>query len=559
MSSNLSPPPVNRLLHPAMVLLRMRALECLAWVAILAIAVVLRLHQWHEVSAWYDEAAAWKTIQFSWSEMWQSIQQNVHPPVYYAILKLWADSFGDSPDSLRAFSVLCGVLTVGAVGLLVREAAAADTAPHGSRWSPLLAGALYAVNPMAIEQSQQARMYALGILFAALLGLGTLRVLKSPLRWSGWVLVILFGNLLPLTHYYGLFTALVAAIVVSAKMGMMWQETSVEVHNAAWARFVTALAITLPVWMFWGPVFWEQHSRVRADYWIPTFTWSEPLHFCAEWVSCPWIDGWGGFFIMQLFLVAIAGVVFIAKSPAPARWALAGFAITPPVLSTVYSSLVSRNLLQDRYWSFAHLFFIVGLVMAVEGLSQVWVRRGLAIGLIAWSLFWVVQTREHRDLMAEQWGLRGAGETLRIVRLPHESVLVASPFFHPCLQWSQGSPHRIFVPALGPVYSKDFPGEAILRKEEVLPLAATLEGDSRRLWVLADDNYSHSLESPATLPLPAEWHLMKTFKFFEGNRLPASLELREYVRRLPGDAAPPAPGRGGLRPNRVPPPTQANR
>ena len=557
MSFNLSTTPVKRLWQTAIEFGRIRALDCLAWGAILAIAVVLRLHQWHAVSAWYDEAASWKTVQFTWSEMFQSIQQNVHPPVYYVILKLWAEVFGYSPDSLRGFSVLCGVLTVGVVGLLVREATAAleatDTATYRARWSPLLAGALYAVNPMAIEQSQQARMYALGILFAALLGWGTLRVLRSPLKWSGWVLVILFGNLLPLTHYYGLFTALVAASAVSARMGAMWSETSVEDRNAAWTRFVTAIAVTLPVWLFWGPVFWRQHSRVRADYWIPTFTWSEPIHFCAEWVSGPWLDGWGGFFIKQLFVACLAGGVFIAKSPAPARWVLAGFAITPPVLSTLYS-LVSRNLLQDRYWSFAHLFFIVGLVIAGEGLSLVWVRRGLATGLMAWSLFWLGQSREHRDLMAEQWGLRGAGETLRIVRLPHEPVLVTSSFFHPSLQWSQGSPHRIYVPALGPVYSKDFPGEAILRKGEVLPLAATLEGDSCRLWVLADDNFSHSLENPATLPLPAEWHLMKTFKFFEGNRLPASLELREYVRWLPGDAAPPVPGRGGLRPNRVPPP-----
>ena len=65
-----------------------------AWGAILVLAVVLRVHQLHEVSAWYDEAASWKTIQFPWSEMFQSIRLNVHPPVYYVVVKLWAGVMG---------------------------------------------------------------------------------------------------------------------------------------------------------------------------------------------------------------------------------------------------------------------------------------------------------------------------------------------------------------------------------------------------------------------------------------------------------------------------------
>ncbi len=533
MSSNPSAPAVDSHSEASLATWRMMWPQWLAWGVVLALATILRMHRLHEVSAWYDEAAAWKTIQFSWSEMFQSIQLNVHPPVYYVILKLWAVVFGDSPDALRAFSIVCGVITVGLIGVLVREATDADSEPPRESWFPLLAAGLYALNPMAIEQAQQARMYTLGILFAGLLGWGTLRILKSPLQWSGWVIVILFGNLLPLTHYYGLFTSLVAAIVIGVRMAEVWQETSVEVRNAVWARFGTAILVTLPVWIIWGPVFYSQHARVQAAYWIPPFSasWSEPFLYGAEWVSSPWIRDWGQFASIQLFLLCVVVAVFIAKSPARVRWVIAGLAFAPPVLSTLYS-LASRNLLQGRYWSFAHLFFIVGIVVVVRGLSNVSVRRGLAAALIGWSLLWVVNDRGHRNLMAEQSGLRGVGETLRIVRLPGEPVLVASPFFHPSLQWSQNSTDRIYVPDSGGAYSH-FEGGAILRKEEFLSLAAPLASPAYRLWVLTDDHYSHSLEDPAKLPLPPGWKPGKTFKFFEGNRLPSSLELREYVRVWP--------------------------
>jgi mannosyltransferase len=536
MSSKLSATPVERYPVAWREFVETKWARGLAWGAIFVLAVVLRVHQLHEVSAWYDEAASWKTIQFSWPVMLQSIRQNVHPLLYYVVAKLWAGVFGYSPDSLRAFSVLCGVVTVGLIGLLVREAvttdADSDSAAPREPWFPLLASALYAINPMAIEQAQQARMYTLGILFAALLGLGTLRVWKSPLKWSGWVLVILFGNLLPLTHYYGFFTSLVAAVAIGVRMAALWREPTAEVRNAAWARFGTAIAVTLPVWLFWGPVFWAQHSRVQAAYWIQRFTWSEPINFTAEWVSSPWVHQWGSFFVKQLFVVCIVGAVFIAKSPARCRWVIAGFAFAPPLLSTLYS-LASRNLLQGRYWSFAHLFFIVGLVVAVQGLSHPLVRRGLATVLVVWSLLWVVEARKHRNLIAEQWGLRGAGETLRMVRFPGEPVLVASSYYHPSIQWYQGSPDQIYVPALGPYYGKSFPGEAILRKHEVLPLANTLKSHSRRLWIMVDRFHNPHFDKPGVFPLPPEWQLVKTFKYFEGNRLPSSLELREYHRQLP--------------------------
>ncbi len=499
-----------------------------AWAVVLLVALGLRVHRLHDVTAWYDEAAAWKTIQFSWSEMWQSIQQNVHPPIYYVLLKLWAGMWGETPVSLRGFSVLCGVLTVSVIGQIVREIARSGIETRRATWISLFAATLYAINPIAIEQAQQARMYTLGILFAALLGWGTLRVLMFPRCGRGWCLVIFAGNLLPLTHYYGLFTSLAAACLIAVRMAAVWNDSSIEFRNAVWAKFAIAIAITLPIWLYWGPVLWAQHSRVQADYWIPPFSWTEPVTYSAEWMSSPWIRDWGWLFSVQLCAASLIGAVLLVRSQSPSRGALLAFAVGPPVLSTLYS-LTSRNLLQGRYWSFAHLFFVLAVAIAVGQISAIWARRGVAAVLVGWSLFWVIQDRTHRDLIAFQSGLRGVGDVLRIVTLPHETVLVASPFFHPSVQWSLGLPNRIYVPDSGAPYTH-FQGGAILRKREMLSVAETLRGNARRMWVVVDDSLSHTLEDPAKLQLPREWQLVKTFKFFEGNRLPGSLEIREYVR-----------------------------
>jgi len=89
-----------------------------------------RAQQLDELSYLFDESFTWKTISFPWSELLERVGRDNQPPLYYALLQLWAGVWGDSLVALRSFSVLCGMLTVAGVYLFVREAYAGLPLAH---------------------------------------------------------------------------------------------------------------------------------------------------------------------------------------------------------------------------------------------------------------------------------------------------------------------------------------------------------------------------------------------------------------------------------------------
>src|SRR5258708_1873570 len=90
--------------------------------ALLAAAAVLRTNQLGAISFWFDESMSWKYTTFSIEEIVERLAGDVHPPLYFLLLKGWTAMWGESAVALRSMSVLCGVLTVLGSYLFVREA-----------------------------------------------------------------------------------------------------------------------------------------------------------------------------------------------------------------------------------------------------------------------------------------------------------------------------------------------------------------------------------------------------------------------------------------------------
>jgi mannosyltransferase len=131
---------------------------------IVVLALLLRCHQLEEVSYWFDESFCWKMSTFSWSEQWERVALDNHPPLYFYLLKGWVCVFGDSPLATRGLSVLCGALTIVGGYCLVSELERErrPDRPQAGQIAGLLTAAGLALAPMQIEWSQQLRMYSLG-------------------------------------------------------------------------------------------------------------------------------------------------------------------------------------------------------------------------------------------------------------------------------------------------------------------------------------------------------------------------------------------------------------
>ncbi|MCG2685796.1 glycosyltransferase family 39 protein, partial [Candidatus Parcubacteria bacterium] len=103
---------------------------------------------------WYDEAFSALLVRRDWGEMLALITQDLHPPLYYIGLKLWAGIFGYADSALRFFSAVLGVLLVFIVYRFTIKL-------FKNRAKALMASFIFAINPFFIQYSQETRPYAL--------------------------------------------------------------------------------------------------------------------------------------------------------------------------------------------------------------------------------------------------------------------------------------------------------------------------------------------------------------------------------------------------------------
>jgi uncharacterized membrane protein len=122
-----------------------------------------------------------------------------HPPLYYILVRLWAQIFGDSPSTLRRLSALFSLLVIPAFYWLCLELF--DSSRVG-----YVGISLVAVSPLHILFAQEARQYSLWTVICILSSAALLRAIRRETFWS-W---LVYSIILCLGFYTHLLTGLVA-------------------------------------------------------------------------------------------------------------------------------------------------------------------------------------------------------------------------------------------------------------------------------------------------------------------------------------------------------------
>jgi uncharacterized membrane protein len=158
-------------------------------------------------SLWTDEIVSLMitdpTLPFR--QFWDRVLADTHPPIYYLVLRWSSLAFGQSEIVARAPSVLFGVLTVCAAGIL----------PSGSlsRSSRVALPLILAVSPGAVWYAREARSYSLLLLLSTLITVACIRLLRcmphedDDARRALTVLTVA-ALLASFTHYFGFLLAM---------------------------------------------------------------------------------------------------------------------------------------------------------------------------------------------------------------------------------------------------------------------------------------------------------------------------------------------------------------
>jgi hypothetical protein len=207
--------------------------------------VVLRMYGMYGRSMWFDESISWRIIQFPLGEIIQRIALDIHVPLFFLLLRAWAAVFGESIIALRSFSLAFSAVAMLGVYLLTVEAMAmAHERPHPvplsqrargdgdcarSRWTGLVATALFAVSLFQVHSAWQIRMYSLGTALAMFSSWLLVRAVTArPARGLPWMLYMLVALLFAYTHYAALFSLAAQFLFALIYLSMARDGASVE-------------------------------------------------------------------------------------------------------------------------------------------------------------------------------------------------------------------------------------------------------------------------------------------------------------------------------------------
>ena len=373
------------------------------WLIILPAAI---LRVWHAGLSlpWYDEAFTTVIIRQPMDQMWAAILSDVHPPLFYLLLRAWSWIGGTGIGWLRLFSAACSILALIQFWDLLEELGL-------PRRAALIALGIMAIMPANRWYGQEARMYAL----LSLLVILQLRALLTR-RWGMLGLV----NILALyTHTYALFytgaLGIMGLMIALKRPRAIYRHGDGELSGTDLPAVLLAFGLPLLAWLPWAWVLASQMATISAAYWIPPVTVGSVLAAVQDILIT-------GILANRLkpvgFLCLMLGLLLITIQGLRRRWFGWIWMACAPVLMAVSVSLLWRSVILSRAMIgiIPPLAALAGLTLAAINRPRAWWIAALLLWPLALSAFY-------------QFGYSEAGMA-KLSTPPYQMMALSEPLIH---------------------------------------------------------------------------------------------------------------------------------
>ncbi|MCE5197034.1 MAG: glycosyltransferase family 39 protein, partial [Negativicutes bacterium] len=201
---------------------------------------------------WFDETFSVSLASHSFREIWSITANDVHPPLYYWMLRVLSLIFGKNILIYRLFSML-GIASFASLGYThIRN----DLGEKAGITFSFLAFFL----PVMCIYANEIRMYSWTMVFVTLAFIYAYRILKTGTK-TYWCLFTLFSLASAYTHYYGLLAVgmINAALFVYLCLGKQINQLKL---------FLIAASIQILLYLPWLFILIKQLHGLSAGFWI---------------------------------------------------------------------------------------------------------------------------------------------------------------------------------------------------------------------------------------------------------------------------------------------------
>jgi Dolichyl-phosphate-mannose-protein mannosyltransferase len=188
-------------------------------------------------SIWLDEAISITQAKLPFNEMLARLAaEDVHPPLHHAVLWMVVRLLGTGELAVRIPSIVAGTLLIPTLYGAGRDLY--------DRRVGVVAAALGTVAPIAIWYSQEARMYAIFMLFSLIAVWAQVRALRTG-RPGPWILYALATAAMIWTQYFALLQVVVQQAAFAAAFWRRGGRENSRRLGLAWAFSTLAVLVIL--------------------------------------------------------------------------------------------------------------------------------------------------------------------------------------------------------------------------------------------------------------------------------------------------------------------------
>lgn len=410
--------------------------------------------------AWLDRKSLWLDEVFTLDHSLASIPQiaeggDPHPPLYYFAMHYWL-ALGQNEFILRLPSAILGALSIGLMYILGRRWA--------GEWVGIAAAILFAIAPIHVWFSQEARMYAATCAFG-LVAVWALSEAMTNRRWSAWIIWIL-ATVVGLYLSYSTLALLVGELVLLLPASRF--------VNVSARRVLPVVPAMVAIVLLYAP--WLQKPSVQIDQVLGGIAWYfDPVARASARIGFALSSRQ----LLSLFLVlGFVGAVLLGALSwlvvgwwkRKARSINAGWVV---VMIALYVVVLVASVWQVGYGIRRQVLILFPFfLLAVAGcVAQVRARNRLSVGLVAVTIPFLVANL----VFIQQQDWRTLARFITDQAHSRDIVLFSASYYdEPFNYYYQGSGDRVGVTA------SDVPGG----------LEKLTQGRERVWLILCGDGYT---------------------------------------------------------------------
>lgn len=321
-------------------------------------------------SIWFDEAFSAYLMRYNMFDIARYTSTDVHPPLYYWLLKIWTSIFGTGDVALRSLSAVAILAAIIVTYHLIRKL-------FGRR-AAIWTGGLLAISPMVIRYSEEARMYSVVLLIVAAATHMLVCATEHPTR-KKW---LIYGALVSLgmwTHYF-------TAIVWLSHWVWRWIVRGAFTSTKKYFTRDWIYAHLLAVGLFipWLPFMAKQLGTVQGTgFWIKSVTADSLTNFLTNtflFMEHSDVRNWAAVLFTVSCLISIASIAYGYRRLSSLQKPLYALVIVMGIAPVIFLVLLSMPPLRpafiERYLIPSAFWLTVAIAVGLSVVTARMPRRG---------------------------------------------------------------------------------------------------------------------------------------------------------------------------------------